>query len=336
MQFRLFIGVDSAKEKYDLALLDATGEVFHSLTLPNHTQPIQAWLDELSATFDVAPQEVLCCVENTGWYHVRLLNLLCAAGCQVWVEDAYQLSRSMGRVRGKTDQVDALRIAQYAFRFQDRARLCTAESELRLRLRSLIAQRRRIVRYIKGLSQPITEEQYCSPVDLSKQHQHSLRLIKRMRTELKTLEKQIEATIKEDEKLAQQRKIILSVPGFGPVTTHLLLIITDGFTRYTNGRQLASLAGVAPFARQSGKCLKRKPKTSAIANKRLKSLLTMGARSLIRWGNNLFAEFYQRKRAEGKPHLVALNAVRNKMIHTVCACLRDDVMYEKNRHVSLH
>jgi transposase len=334
MQYRLFIGVDSAKEKCDLALMDAQGEVLDRLTLGNRTELIQDWLDELSASFKVAPQEILCCIENTGWYHVRILNLLCAAGCQVWVEDAYQLSRSMGRVRGKTDKLDALRIAQYALRFEDQARLCAGESDLRLRLRSLVAQRRRIVRYISGLSQPIAEEQHCSPVDLEQQHQHSLQLVQLMRKQLKALEKDIDKTIKKDEKLARQRKIILSVPGFGPVTTHLLLIVTDGFTRYTTARQLASYTGVAPFSRQSGKCLNRKPKTSAIANKRLKSMLTMGARSLLR-GENHFAAFYERKRKEGKPHLVALNAVRNKMIHTVCACLRNDVMYQKNYQISL-
>jgi transposase len=336
MHFRLFIGVDSAKEKYDLAVLDATGQPLDIQTLTNDTAAIQEWLARLATTYQIPTSEVLCCVENTGWYHLRLVNLLCAAGCQVWVEDAFQLSRSMGRVRGKTDPVDAARIAQYAYRHRDLARLTDAESSLRLRLRTLVSQRRRIQRYLHGLSVSIAEEQHCSPVDLSRQHQHSLQLVEIMRARLKALEKDIEATIQEDEKLARQRNVILSVPGFGPVTTHLLLIITDGFTKYTTGRQLASYCGVAPFPKQSGKRLNRKPKTSSIANRRLKTVLTMGARSLIRWGNNHFAQFYQRKRAEGKSHLVALNAVRNKMIHTVTACLRDDVMYEKNRHVSLH
>lgn len=334
MKFRLFIGVDSAKEKYDLAIRDVEGTLLGNLILDNQTAPIEAWLAELKSTYGVAATEVLCCVENTGWYHLRLLHLLCAAGVPTWVEDAYQLSRSMGRTRGKTDRADAARIAEYAWRHQDQARLTTADSPTRLRLRSLFTQRRRLQDYIRGLKVPIGEEAHCSPIDLSDQHRHSLDAIASMQIHLQAVDQNIETLLAQDERLARQRDIIRSVPGFGPVTTTLLLLITDGFTRYTKGRQLASYCGVAPFERQSGKCLKQKPRTSSLANRQLKTLLTMGAWSLIK-RDNAFGAFYRRKRAEGKAHLVALNAVRNKMIHTVCACLRDDVMYEKNCHFSL-
>lgn len=335
MDFCLFLGVDSAKEKYDLAIRDASGQLLEQLTLPNQATPIQDWLAEWEATYAVPPHRVLCCVENTGWYHLRLVHYLAAAGCAVWVEDAYQLSRSMGRVRGKNDRIDAQRIAEYAWRHQDQARLNPPDSPLRLRLRSLFTQRRRIQSQLGALSVPIGEEAHCSPVDLSEQHRHSQLLIHTMRNQIRAIEQDIETLIQQDQRLARQRDIIRSVPGFGPVTSWMLLLITDGFSRYTNGRQLAAHCGVAPFARQSGKALNRKPRTSSIANKQLKTLLTMGARSLIPH-QNPFAEFYRKKREQGKHHLVALNAVRNKMIHTVCACLRDDTMYQENYHLSLH
>lgn len=334
MDFQLFCGVDSAKDKYDLATLSSLDSAIAHSQFPNHADGIAAFLADFQTTYALPPEQVLFCVENTGLYSQRLVYALHEAGYAVWVEDAYQLARSQGRTRAKTDTLDAQRIAQYACRFTDRARLFQPESDTLLRLRSLVAQRKRLSKAGQLLEVPLNEELHASTIDLTDQHHQTRQAIDNLRKQLKALDQAIDLLIEQDHKMAHQQEIIRSVPGFGPVTTRLLLIVTNGFTRYTNPRQLASYAGVAPFPKQSGKSLQLKPKTSSMANTEFKTALTMAAQSLIA-RDNPFGKFYRIKRAEGKKHLVALNAVRNKLIHTVCACLRDDVMYEKNMHLSL-
>ncbi|UFH54064.1 hypothetical protein [Spirosoma sp. KNUC1025] len=66
------------------------------------------------------------------------------------------------------------------------------------------------------------------------------------------------------------------------------------------------------------------------ARKRLKSLLHIGTMSAIQMKGNL-QNYYQRKLGEGKPAMLVLNAVRNKLIHRVCAVVRRGEKYPGRR-----
>lgn len=65
------------------------------------------------------------------------------------------------------------------------------------------------------------------------------------------------------------------------------------------------------------------------ARKRLKSLFHLGAMSVIQMKGE-FQDYYQRKGSEGKNKTLVLNAVRNKLIHRVCAVVRRGEKYDKN------
>lgn len=126
----------------------------------------------------------------------------------------------------------------------------------------------------------------------------------------------------------QQYKVVSSVHGVGKVLATELIIITNEFKRFFSAKQLACYAGVVPFEHSSGSSIRGKTRVSRLANMRLKSLFHMAAIACLRKGNELY-EFYQKKVALGKSKMAVINAIRNKIIHRIFACVGDNRLYEK-------
>jgi len=92
---------------------------------------------------------------------------------------------------------------------------------------------------------------------------------------------------------------------------------------------MACYAGVAPFEHRSGTSVRSRTRVSHLANKPLKSLLHMAALSAMQYNKDLQA-YYERKVAEGKSKMLVINAVRNKLITRIFACIRDNRKYQEN------
>lgn len=91
---------------------------------------------------------------------------------------------------------------------------------------------------------------------------------------------------------------------------------------------MACHCGVAPFPYQSGKSIMGRTKVSHRAHKPIKALLNLSARSSVSSPGEL-QDYYQRKVAAGKNKMLVLNAIRNKLIHRVFACVRDGRKYKE-------
>ena len=94
-------------------------------------------------------------------------------------------------------------------------------------------------------------------------------------------------------------------------------------------KKFACYVGVAPFEHTSGTSVRGKTKVSKMANMTLKKLLHMAAMSAIQCNEELKV-FYQRKVAEGKNKMSVINAVRNKLISRVFACIKHRRRYQKD------
>ena len=112
------------------------------------------------------------------------------------------------------------------------------------------------------------------------------------------------------------------------------MIATDGFQRQKNAKQLASYAGVVPFEHSSGSSIRGKSRVSHLARKDIKAALHMCVVGMLRMKHPL-RDYYERKVAEGKHVLSVLNAMKNKLLHCIYACVRDGQFYEKNYAHSL-
>lgn len=150
-----------------------------------------------------------------------------------------------------------------------------------------------------------------------------------LKEEQKAVEQAIKQLIEADTRLKELFDLMVSVPGIGPVIATELLITTNEMQTINDPKKLACHAGVAPFEYRSGSSIRGKTRVSHQARKRLKSLIHMGTMSAIQVKGDL-QDYYHRKLGEGKHTMLVLNAVRNKLIHRVCAVVRRGEKYDKN------
>lgn len=336
MDFLHFMGWDCSRETLDYCLLDRAGLVLAQGQVTNRANAIRRRLVRLQRDHDLNWAQLLHCVDNTGCYSNPILSLVSELDLRLWLEDPFQISRSIGRVKDKTDQIDAMNHARYARLQHEQARLWKPRPKLLSQLQQLNRQRLLLVSSRQRLYTSLHEFQTFTLVDfdpvalkvLEQQLQHTEQAIV-------ALQARIEALIAQDQTARRSYQICRSVPGFGPKNTLVILLVTGLFERITSAAAAASYAGVSPHRRQSGKSLNRRSSTSRAANAEFKTALHQGAMSLMRLDNS-FGQLYRRLRQKGRTHLQAINAVRNKMLRVLYACIENDTMYCKKTHESLH
>ena len=325
-----FIGVDVSKDTLGIAVVSPTNALLHERRIANKKTAIVSFFKQLARVVPgFSPPAALCCLEHPGLYNRPLLEAVPALAVPAWVEHAPQLSASTGLSRGKTDQVDARRIAAYAARFVDRARLWTAPRPVLAELDRLSARRARLVKVKKMLQNPLSSsETFFSAAEQRAEERGCAASLKALATDLAAVDQAIQALVAGDETLARQYERITAVPGVGPVTAVEVLLTTNEFRTRADAKQYACYAGVVPFERSSGQ-RKGRPGVSHRANKRVKTLLHLAALTAVRFAPALKA-YYERKVAEKKNKMLVLNNVRNKLVHLIFACVQQDRNYDKN------
>ncbi|MBK5270247.1 MAG: IS110 family transposase [Bacteroidia bacterium] len=330
MKRYLFIGIDISKITLDVCVLSASESMeisYHEFS--NSSKgfiPLLKWLKQKSR--GVAIEDWRVCMENTGIYSLELNCFLHEKRIWQSMENALQIKRSMGVVRGKTDKADCKTIALYAYRFYDKLKAYILPGETLLRLRALFSQRERLVsmhsqllvanQSMKGYSLELVK-------DIKDQNET---LLKNLAEQIKTLDKSLKECLQQDEELQRKARLIQSVPGIGQQTASYMLIVSRGMESFTTAREFACYSGCAPFAHTSGTSVRGKTKVHFIANKKMKMLLHMAAMNAITFNEELKA-YYQRKVAEGKNPMSVLNAVRFKLICRIFSVIKRNEEYQK-------
>lgn len=330
MKKKYFVGVDVSKKTLDLALLDEHGEIKYKATISNTKSDIEEFFKVIQSQFpDFDFSTTVVCLEHTGIYSQVLMDFLVSTPMKICVEMALQIQQSQGIKRGKNDSIDALRIAQYAHSHQGKLRWWVPVRSVVQKLKALLTLRDRLVRVKTQLKVPLNEVRDFLSADIQKALQASSKAsLKAIEKDLQKVEKDIHQLIGKDESLKKQFKFATSVVGVGPVIASYMIVTTNEFKCISEAKQYACYAGVAPFPHTSGTSVKGKAKVSKLANMNMKKLLTQGARSAIQHSAELKA-YYERKIAQGKPPMNVINAVRNKLISRVFACIRNERAYEK-------
>jgi transposase len=329
MHYRFFIGIDVSKQHLDLALL-VEGRILTSIRIDNETKAIGAALQKLSTSHQVLLSQSLFCLEHTGIYSTHLLGLLQEQDLSIWLEHALQIKYSLGMQRGKNDHIDAQRIAQYAYKNRESVRLWKPTRGLITQLQRLTSLRDRLLASKNSLEVALAEEKlFSDKATYQLLSKHSRRSLEALHKDLQGVEKQLQQLIDSDEHLSELFNQLTSIPGIGPVTASELIITTNEFKDFDSAKKLACYAGVAPFEHSSGKSVRGKTRVSHQANKRLKTLLHLAAMRTVRLPNK-FSQYYQRKVQEGKNKMAVLNAVRNKLLHTLFACVKHNQKYDEN------
>lgn len=323
-----WIGIDVSSATLDFALLDEKGTHLESAQVGNDRKAVMKLLGQWRKRHGVDPSKSLICLEPTGHYTLMLLNLVVEQEWPTWLAHPLDIQQAMGIKRVKNDKVDALRIAQYARTFREKARLFTAQNLKLDKLKHLLTRRQHLVRVRAMYKKHLSDLNRYMDADIRKVfNQVDKRLIAASDRAVLRIEQLIMAQIRGNEQSSEQYDLLRSIPGVGPQLAAYLIALTDGFHRFTDPRELACHAGVAPFERTSGSSVRGRTQVSHKANKTLKTLLHMSALVSVREPGEL-RDYYERKRAEGKKPILVVNAVRNKLVHRVCAVIRKGQAYK--------
>ena len=333
-KYQFFIGIDMSKLTFDFTLIDSSEKILLQGKIANKSAAILDWINHLGEQLDWS--KTLLVTEHAGFYNRDLLSLLMEhTAVDIWVESALRIKRSLGLQRGKTDKADAARIASYALDYQRKASIWKPSTKSTEELGLLISHRDRFVKKLISIRTPLQEQQhFIDPDYQAKLTQITQPVIDAIKQAIQDLELAIKTLIEKDSQTKRYREIIESIPGYGPIISAKLIEVTKGFTRLTQPRKLACYAGVAPFEYSSGTSVRGKTRVSHIANKDLKKMFHLAALVTIR-KNGIMYDYYQRKVAQGKPKMAVINAVRNKLIHIMLACIKNDTIYQKNYQSNL-
>lgn len=336
MDFKLALGIDMSKLTFDYALIDHQGNILSQGQSLNTQAHILEWIDQMQEEFKDLWNKAIVCMEHSGYYGTPFLHTLYqSAKATIWLESSLRIKRSAGFQRGKDDAIDALKIACYALDFQRNIQIWKPRKQNLNRLELLISHRDRLVKNLMSIRNSLKEEQgFIDPLIHQEMDLITQPSIDALQKAIEEFDQRIETLLKEDIQLARQSQIITSIPGFGQVIASKLILATHGFTRFNSARKLACYSGIAPFPHRSGTSIRGKTRVSHLANKQIKKMLHLAALVTIRKGN-IMREYYLRKVEEGKNKMSVINAVRNKLIHILIACINNDTIYQKKYHHQL-
>jgi transposase len=299
------VGIDVSKDRLDVAVRPS-GEVLVVERNAAGLERLAAWLKER------APRIVA--LEATGGFETVAAASLASAGLPVAVVNPAQIrafAKAIGQ-RAKTDPIDAAVIAHFAEATNLEPRPLPDE-QTRL-LADLVGRRRQIVEMIKA------EGQRQQRVTVPRLKKSIARLTKALEKELAALNADIDDTVRGSPAWRAKEDLLTSVPGVGDKIAHTLIAELPELGQLGK-KQIAALAGLAPFTRQSGKWKGK----SFIGGGRapVRAMLFMGA-MVGKKHNPELKVFYQRLLAAGKPKMVALIAVARKLLTILNAIIRDN------------
>jgi transposase len=299
------VGIDVSKDRLDVAVRPS-GEVF---VIARNA----AGLDQLIVRLrELGPQIVA--LEATGGYETIATAALASAGLPVVVVNPAQVrafAKALGQ-RAKTDPIDAAVIAHFAEATKPEVRRLPDEATQMLA--DLIARRRQIVEMI------VAERQRETRMTQRHLKASMARLIKILEKELSSLDGDIDDAVRGSPAWREKEDLLASVPGVGPVIARTLIAELPELGQLTR-RQIAALAGLAPFTRQSG--LWRGKSFIGGGRTAVRTALFMGALVAMRF-NPVLKAFFDRLIAAGKPKMVALIAVARKLLTILNAMVRDN------------
>jgi transposase len=302
---RVIVGIDVSKDRLDIALRPS-GETFVVERKPAAL--------ELLAEQLVALSPHIVALEATGGFEAIAAAALAGAGLPVVVVNPAQIrffAKALGQ-RAKTDPIDAAVIAHFAEATKPEPRpLPDAQTQM---LADLAARRRQLVE-MSG-----AERQREKRVTMPRIKKSIARHIQALTKDLDDLDRDIGDAVRGSPAWREKEDLLASVPGVGPVISRTLIAELPELGSLGR-KQIAALAGLAPFTRQSGQWRGK----SFIGGGRtvVRTALFMGA-MVAKRHNPVLKPFFDRLVAAGKPKMVALIAVARKLLTILNAILRDN------------
>jgi transposase len=298
-----YVGIDVSKDKLDVAVW---GEK-DCREFANSKRGIAKLVKQM---LGLGPKLIV--VEATGGYEEGVVLALFAAGLPVALVSPQRV-RQYARAKGllaKTDQIDAQVLADFGKKLQPR--LFVGKSEERRRLAALLGRRRQL----NDMLQAEKNRQRTPDASLKQSLQRTIRYLK---SELGTIDQEIEQFLQEHPELEEQEKLLRTAKSIGRVTAATLLADLPELGQLDR-KEIAALVGVAPMNRDSGR--KRGHRRTQGGRPEVRSALYMATLTGIRY-NPILKPQYDHLVKRGKEKKVAITACMRKMLTILNAMLRD-------------
>jgi transposase len=306
----LFVGIDVAKDKLDMARSDSS----QVLTVPNDAAGIRQIIDSLRST-----PPTLLVVEATGGLERPILAVLLDAGLPVALVNPGQvrhLAKGLG-ILAKTDAIDARVLVEYARLASPR--LAEKRTKNQTELDALVTCRRQLT-HVRA--EQINRRSSTSSKAAIRAIDAVLKIVNK---QIHDLDQQIHKLIKSDDDMDSIDKLLRSVPGVGPVLSSTLLAELTELGK-TDRRQISALVGVAPFNRDSGQSSGKRAIRGGRAA--VRSVLYMATVAAMRC-NPVIVAFAQRLKTTGKANKLVITACMRKLLGLLNAMIRDRLRWDE-------
>jgi transposase len=311
-----FVGIDVGKQFVDYAVV-AAGESKQAVA-QGRVERQEESLEQLGKDL----QQWNCglvVLEASGGYEKAVVKMLWRVGVGVAVVEPRRVrayAKALG-IQAKTDALDAGVLARFARDIRPPARESEGEGEEGREWQGLYECLVRMRAAEKMRLQQASDE-FC--------RQCHGKLLETLEEQIEEVERKMAARMEEDGRMRERQKRLESAPGVGPKIGRMLQIHLPELGRLSH-RQVGSLAGLAPMARDSGQ--KRGVRWISGGRAAVRTGMYLAAMSAVRCDGELGA-FAQRLRERGKAGKQVLIAVAHKLLIRLNAMLRRGEDYQRS------
>ena len=263
-------------------------------------------------------KDSLIVAEATGGYELEFIYTMLASDYKVHRADSRKVKnfiRSFGSV-AKTDALDARALAKYGYERGEDLSIFTPQSKKDMELFQLVQRREDLTMML------VAEKNRFQSAGGGMVKSNIKSMIRTIERQLVNITSQIDQIIEESPKLKQKLEILKTIPGIGNIVAFELIVLLPELG-YIDRRKIASLAGVAPRANESGKFTGyRRVGHGRFGVKRMLFLAAMAARR----SHTDLKVFYDDLIARGKKKMVALTALMRKILVIANAKLKEVVL----------
>lgn len=267
--------------------------------------------------------DIPCIMEATGPYYISLAVYLHQQGMAVSVVNPLVIKRfsQMRLVRTKTDKADARLIAGYGL--SESLTQWTPPTAWSVTLQHLDALSDQLQKHHTALINQLHAFDAGGMMDKKTRQfiTKAIRVVEKQQKEASDRMLQILSTYH-----GQMMKNLQSIPGLGKKTAALLVMVTNGFTRFDSYKQLSAYLGLCPRIYESGSSTKGKARICKMGMSRARALLYLCAWS-ARKCNKACKDLYERLISKNKAKKLALIAVANKLIKQAFAIATQNKQY---------
>jgi len=311
-----FVGVDVAKDKFDVAL--EINNKYHQDCFSNDSKGYRAfskWLGKYTS-------QPWICMEATGHYSELIADYLCSQQIKVSIVNPLQI-KSFARAklsRNKTDQLDAQMIAEYCEKmlprtFEPRSKSHKELKDLSNLLDMLKDQHTQLSNQLHSVQSSSAKKAIC-------------KFIRTLENEIEKVDNLMAETIKSNQVLNENIKLITSIKGVGKFTAYKILSNVPDINNFKNAKQFAAFIGISPRQHQSGN-YQGKTTISRLGNAALRKTFYMAGLVAKRFNKGL-QPFVARLQKKGKAPKSIICAVMRKLAHIVFGVLKSRRPFDEN------